>query len=177
MAIDDVQVVEETEKCFLDGDNSSIQWVGSLTESANLRTQGTALRRIRLQTRLRKPHITLRDSNCSEEEASRSKVQVSFELTSNMVSKNAKLTNIDMNETNINKHDWYSFNKMQEKEDVSSSTTWQRQKKLVRSLVQCSSMVMIMAVIVVLVGMWKESRDAKCSFLFHQLDSFKGLFS
>uniref|UniRef100_A0A1J3J9E1 NAC domain-containing protein 86 n=1 Tax=Noccaea caerulescens TaxID=107243 RepID=A0A1J3J9E1_NOCCA len=136
------KVVEETEKCFLDGDNSSIQWVGSLTESANLRTQGTALRRIRLQTRLRKPHITLRDSNCSAEEASRSK----------------------------------------EKEDVSSSSSsssssWQKQKKLMRSLVQCSSMVMIMAVIVVLVGMWKESRDAKCSFLFHQLDSFKGLFS
>lgn len=66
---------------------------------------------------------------------------------------------------------------MQEKEDVSSSS-WQKQKKIMKkSLVQYSSMVIVMAVIVVLVGVWKESRDAKCSFLFHQLDSLKGMFT
>ncbi|CAD5314348.1 unnamed protein product [Arabidopsis thaliana] len=107
-------------------------------EPANLSAQGTAQRRIRLQTRLRKPLITLnntkRNSNGREGEASHRK----------------------------------------EKEDISSSSSWQKQKK---SLVQFSSVVIIVAVIVVLVEIWKESRDAKCSFLFHQLDSFKGMFT
>ncbi|CAL9217187.1 unnamed protein product [Arabidopsis halleri] len=115
-------------------------------ESTNLSTQGTAQRRIRLQTRLRKPLITInnreRDSNGREEEAGHNK----------------------------------------EKGDVSSSSSssssWQKQKKIMKkSLVQYSSMVILVAVIVVLVGVWKESRDAKCSFLFHQLDSFKGMFT
>jgi hypothetical protein len=111
-------------------------------EPANLSAQGTAQRRIRLQTRLRKPLITLnntkRNSNGREGEASHRKCE------------------------------------MQEKEDISSSSSWQKQKK---SLVQFSSVVIIVAVIVVLVEIWKESRDAKCSFLFHQLDSFKGMFT
>ncbi|VYS47865.1 unnamed protein product [Arabidopsis thaliana] len=112
-------------------------------EPDNLSAQGTAQRRIRLQTRLRKPLITLNntktDSNGREEEASHSK--------------------------------------MQEKDNVSSSS-WQKQKKIMKkSLVQYSSMVILVAVIVVLVGIWKESRDTKCSFLFHQLDSFKGMFT
>ncbi|WZY94317.1 hypothetical protein YC2023_066646 [Brassica napus] len=67
---------------------------------------------------------------------------------------------------------------MQEKEDVSassSSSSWQKQKLMRKRMVKCSSMVIIMAVMVLLVGIWKESRDAKCSFLFHQLDSFKGI--
>ncbi|CAN6974596.1 unnamed protein product [Brassica rapa subsp. trilocularis] len=39
-------------------------------------------------------------------------------------------------------------------------------------------MVIIVAVIAVLVGMWKETRDAKCSFMFHQLHSLKkGMFT
>ncbi|CAH2035083.1 unnamed protein product [Thlaspi arvense] len=134
------KVVEENDASFLDRDKTRAQGHESLSESANLRTQGTAHRRIRLQTRLRKLPVTPRDPNCSKEEASHSK----------------------------------------EKEDVpssSSSSSWQKQKKLMRSLVQYSSMVIVVAVIVVLVGIWKESRDAKCSFLFHQLDSFKGMFS
>lgn len=73
-----VQVVEENEKCFLDRDKTRVQGDESLSESGNLRTQGTAQRRIRLQTRLQKPPIALkntaRDLNRSEEEARRSKV-------------------------------------------------------------------------------------------------------
>ncbi|XP_024008494.1 NAC domain-containing protein 14 isoform X2 [Eutrema salsugineum] len=131
------KVIEEHEKCFLDRDKTRAQGHESLSESANIRTQGTAHRRIRLQTRLQKLPINPRDSKCNEEEEA---------------------------------------NHSKEKEDVSSSS-WQKQKKLMRSLVQCSTMVIVMAVIVVLVGIWKESTDAKCSFLFHQLDSFKGMFT
>ncbi|XP_010499853.1 PREDICTED: NAC domain-containing protein 14-like [Camelina sativa] len=138
------KVVEVNERCFLNRDKTRVRGPDdSLSESAELRTQGTAQRRIRLQTRLRKPPTTLnntrRHSNRSEEEASHRK----------------------------------------EKEDVSSSSSWQKQKKIMKkSLVQYSSMVIIMAVIVVvLVGVWKESRDAQCSFLFHQLDSLKGMFT
>ncbi|EOA39856.1 hypothetical protein CARUB_v10008529mg [Capsella rubella] len=132
------KVVEVNERSFLNRDDT-------LSESAKLKTQGTAQRRIRLQTRLRKPPVTLNNPrkhlNCSNEEA--------------------------------------SHREMQEKEDVStSSSSWQKEKKIVKkSLVQYSSMVIIMVVIVVLVGVWKESRDAKCSFLFHHLDSLKGMFT
>ncbi|CAN8303574.1 unnamed protein product [Cochlearia groenlandica] len=63
----------------------------------------------------------------------------------------------------------------------SSSLSWQKLGKVMRKrrLVQCSSIVVmiIMAMIVLLIGMWKESKDAKCSFMFHQLDSFKGMFT
>ncbi|KAF8116369.1 hypothetical protein N665_0019s0047 [Sinapis alba] len=138
------KIVEENEKCFLDKDKSRAQGHASLSESTKLRTQGTAHRRIRLQTRIKKlaitPNNTGRDSNQSEEVARHSK----------------------------------------EKEDVtaSSSSSWQKQKQLMRKrLVQCSSMVIIMAVTVLLVGKWKGSRDAKCSFLFRQLGSFKGMFT
>ncbi|XP_019094280.1 PREDICTED: NAC domain-containing protein 14-like [Camelina sativa] len=139
------KVVEVNERCFLNRDKTRVRGPDhSLSESAELRTQGTAQRRIRLQTRLRKPpttsNNTRRHSNRSEEEASHRK----------------------------------------EKEDVSSSSSsWQKQNKIMKkSLVQYSSMVIIMAVIVVvLVGVWKESRDAQCSFLFHQLDSLKGMFT
>lgn len=72
-----MQVIEENERCFLD----RIQGHESLLESSNLTTQGTAQRRIHLQTRLRTPSISQnnigRDSNCSEEEASHTKV-ISF---------------------------------------------------------------------------------------------------
>ncbi|KAJ0235552.1 NAC domain-containing protein 14 [Hirschfeldia incana] len=136
--------VEENEECFLDKDKSRGQGHASLSESADLRSQGTAHRRIRLQTRIKKlpiaPNNTGRDSNHSEEVV--------------MLSKG--------------------------KEDVSasssSSSSWQKQKKLMRKrLGQCRSMVIVMAVMVLLVGIWKESRDAKCSFLFQ--DSFKGMFT
>ncbi|KAL1208400.1 NAC domain-containing protein 14 [Cardamine amara subsp. amara] len=132
------KVVKEDETCFL----KRVQEHERLLESANIKTQGTAQRRIRLQMRLRKPFITRnntgRDSNCSEEELSHSK----------------------------------------EREEDVSSLSWQKQKKLMRKrLVQCSSMMIILAVIVVLVGLWKESRDTKCSFLFLQLGSLKGMFT
>ncbi|CAF1930422.1 BnaCnng49700D [Brassica napus] len=136
-------IVEEDEKCFLDKDKSRAQGHASLSEATNLNTQGTAHRRIRLQTRIRKlpiiPKNTGRDSNHSEEVAMHSK----------------------------------------EKEDVSasSSSSWQQHKLMRKRMVKCSSMVVIMAVMVLLVGIWKESRYAKCSFLFHQLDSFKGMFT
>ncbi|CAH8354996.1 unnamed protein product [Eruca vesicaria subsp. sativa] len=141
-------VEENNEQCFFDKDKSKVRGHASLSDSANIRTQGTAHRRIRLQTRIQKPALTPnnteRVSNHSREEISRSNV-------------------------------------MQEKEEnVSSpsSSSWQKQKKLMRKrLVQCSSMVIIVAVIVVLAGIWKESRDAKCSFLFHQLDSSKGMLT
>ncbi|KFK45049.1 hypothetical protein AALP_AA1G337500 [Arabis alpina] len=130
------KVIKESERYFLDRDKTIVQGHESLLESANLRTQGTAQRRIRLQTRYQKPRITLnntgRDSRHSKER----------------------------------------------EEEVSSSSS-QKHGKLMRrrSFVQCSSMVLIMAMIVVLVGMWKESRDVKCSFMFHQFDSFKGMFT
>lgn len=73
-----MQVVEENERCFLDRDKTRVKEHDSLSESAQERTQGTAQRRIRLQTRLQKPPITLnstrKDLNHSEEEASHSKV-------------------------------------------------------------------------------------------------------
>ncbi|KAF8060381.1 hypothetical protein N665_1219s0011 [Sinapis alba] len=128
--------IEENKKCFIGKDTSRVQGHEILSESDNLRTQGTAQSRIRLQTRMRRVPITLRDSNLSEEEASHSK---------------------------------------EREGDVSSSS--QKQNKLMKSLVQCCGMVIIVAVIVVLVEMWKESRDAKCSFIFHQLHSFKGMFT
>ncbi|VVB11843.1 unnamed protein product [Arabis nemorensis] len=139
------KVIEESERYFLDRDKTSIHGHESLLKSANFRTQGTAQRRIHLQTRFQQHPLSLnntgRDSNRSEEDASRSKG-------------------------------------MQEREEEVSSSS-QRHGKLMRrrSFVQCSSMVIIMAMIVVLVGMWKESKDAKCSFMFHQLDSFKGIFT
>lgn len=133
------KIVEENENSLLDKDKSRAPEHPSLSES---RTQGTAHRRIRLQTRIRKlpraPNNTGRDSDHSEEVETHSK----------------------------------------EKEDVSasSSSSWQKQKRLMRKrLVQCSGMVIIMAVMVLLVGIWKESRDAKCSFLFQ--DSFRGMFT
>lgn len=77
-----MQIVEEDEKCFLDKDKSRAQGHASLSEATNLNTQGTAHRRIRLQTRIRKlpiiPKNTGRDSNHSEEVAMHSKVISSF---------------------------------------------------------------------------------------------------
>lgn len=77
-----MQIVEENEKCFLDKDKSRAQGHASLSESTKLRTQGTAHRRIRLQTRIKKlaitPNNTGRDSNQSEEVARHSKVISSF---------------------------------------------------------------------------------------------------
>lgn len=81
-------------------------------EPANLSAQGTAQRRIRLQTRLRKPLITLnntkRNSNGREGEASHRKVRCFVQVTSTIISI-SKASNVDINEKkkkkNINKYD------------------------------------------------------------------------
>lgn len=74
-----MQIVEENENSLLDKDKSRAPEHPSLSES---RTQGTAHRRIRLQTRIRKlpraPNNTGRDSDHSEEVETHSKVVSSF---------------------------------------------------------------------------------------------------